>query len=450
MSLTLVMMCSLSMAAGAPGEPSAAPPDLAGAAAPNAAPTDAAASPDAGLAPSVPTAPAAAPRVDASTPPAIPVLGPFRIGTQGNSLELGYAVQLRASVYGATGADVTGNVEFRRLRLYMRGSLLDGRLAVLLQLSTAPSSLELVDAMVDWRITKSLGLRIGQFKTPFTALRQESFSGLPLADWSVFSYHFGAERQIGVMLHDGGGKDAHWVYQAGVFTGVNARASFAKGIASIYGETLTNPSDLHAFHGPTALHPAVIARVGHESAGVASKEESDAAGGPLRHAVNLSAAWDAQPRYAYDFPLRLAPEVLFKWNHVFLDVAAATGFYVDGAGAWGLASVGENVEAGWRFLPRWEVAARYSRVDVLQGARDDARARADALVAAAATPAEATALAARYAKVGTQRWTQELGAGLNFYFAGNGMKWQTDVVWTRTDEPLKNEVRVRTQLQLAF
>lgn len=398
--------------------------------------------------PGAPTAPPpAAPTTEAASAP--PVLGPFRIGSPGRSLELGFATQFRFNLSGATGTAASANVELRRLRFSLRGALLDDRLHVLAQLNTTPASLELIDLWADWRFTDALHLRVGQFKTPFTRYRQQSFTTLALADWSVFASHFGAERQLGVMLHDGGGRDAHWVYQAGVFTGVNARASFARGLAALYGETMTNLSDLRSFHAPTEVHPAFIARVGHESAAVKSSVSSDAAGGGLRHAVNLSVAWDARPSYPVDFPLRLAPEALFKWNHVFVDVVAATGFFVGGDGAWGLASVGENVEVGWRFAPRWEVAARFSRVDDTQAARDDATARVAALVAAA-SPEQAQAIAARYARAGTPRWTQEVGAALNVYLVGDGLKWQTDVTWTRTDGPLHDEVRLRSQLQLAF
>jgi hypothetical protein len=377
------------------------------------------------------------------------VSGPFRIGSPGNALELGFAAQLRFNLAGMTATPATANVEVRRLRFNLRGALLDERLRFLVQLNATPAALELVDLWADWRFTGSVHLRVGQFKTPFTRYRQQSFTSLALADWPVFAAHFGAERQVGVMLHDGGGQDAHWVYQAGVFTGVNARASFARGLAAMYGETVANPSDLRTFHPPTELHPALIARVGHESAGVRSAVSSDGTGGGLRHAVHVSAAWDVRPSYPVDFPLRLAPEALFKWNHLFVDVVAAAGFFVDGGGAWGLASVGENVEAGWRFSPPWEIAARFSRVDSTDAVRADAKARAVARVAAA-PPEEHDAVAARFAKAGTPRWTQEAGAALNAYLVGDGLKWQTDVTWIRTDGPPHDEVRLRKQLQLAF
>jgi hypothetical protein len=177
---------------------------------------------------------------------------------------------------------------------------------------------------------------------------------------------------------------------------------------------------------------------------------SDAAGGGLRYAANVSAAWDLRPSYPVDFAARLAPEVLLKWNHLFLDVAAAAGWFKDSMGRVGLASIGENVEAGWRFFLRWEVAARYSRVDTTDAVRADARARADALIAAAA-PADQASVQQAYATAGGPRWTQEVGLGLNVYLVGDSLKWQSDFEWVRrVGAATSDELRFRTQLQLAF
>ncbi|MEW5741961.1 MAG: porin [Myxococcota bacterium] len=378
------------------------------------------------------------------------MLGPFRLGTTENFLEPGFATQLRLSVSGSTDSDARAQVELRRLRLSLRGRFLDGRLTFFFQMNTTPAALELIDVWANVRFLEGLELRVGQFKTPFTRFRGQSFLSLSLADWPVFSTHFGSERQLGLLVHDGGGDGSHWVYQVGVFTGVNARASFARGLADVYAEALTNPSDLRTFHGPTSLHPELVARVGHEAAGVHSAQDSDERGGGLRHSLHFSAAWDLRPAYPIDFSARLAPEVLLKWNHVFLDVVAAAGWFKDAAGAVGLASVGENVEAGWRFSPRWEVTGRFSRVDNTDAVRTDALTRAQGLIAAAPADEQAD-VRAQYASAGTPRWRQEVAAGLNVYLLGDGLKWQTDLTWTRTvSGATTDEVRLRSQLQLAF
>lgn len=383
-----------------------------------------------------------------STPETI---GPFRLGTAGNCLEPGLGVQLRFAAARTSDAAAAAELGLRRLRWSLRGAVLDERLTFQLQLNTTPAALELIDAWADWRFLPALRLRFGQFKTPFTRHRQTSFTALALTDWDVFSTHFGAERQLGVMLHDGDRPEAHWSYRLGVFTGVNARASFERGLANVYSEPLTNPSDLRSFHPAPSIHPELAARVGYDAAGVDARVPTDAAGGGLRYSVNVSAAWDLRPAYPVDFAARLAPEVLLKWNHLFLDVAAAAGWFKGAAGAVDLASIGENVEAGWRFFPRWEVAARFSRVDNTAAVRADARARADALIAEASTPTEQDALTKAYATAGNQRWTQEVALALNVYLFGDSLKWQSDFEWVRVTGAASTDVlRVRTQLQLAF
>lgn len=381
------------------------------------APAEAAA---ARVAPGVHNDPAAPPAAGASL---------VRLGDDATGLTLGGAAQLRFTASSAARPVA----ELRRLRFVAKGRAFDGRLAALVQLSTTPASFELVDWWAAWRFGPWLTLRAGAFKVPFTKHRARSFLDLPLVEWAVVPTHFGAERQWGVMAH-GGARDG-WVYAAGVFTGVNSRGVFARGLADVYGQPSPNPSDLRAFQPPAAVHPEVVVRVGHESKDVDALVPSDARGGGLRHAVSLSAAWDARPVRGVDFPLRGAAEVLLQWNHLFLDVVVAVGTFADATGGLGLASVGENVEAGWRFTPTWEVTGRFSRVDVAQAARDDARALAVASKAAAHTPL---------------RWTQEVGLGLNAH-VDDRLTWQTDVAWLRSSgDVVADEVRLRTQLAWRF
>ena len=70
--------------------------------------------------------------------------------------------------------------------------------------------------------------------------------------------YFGAERQIGLVMHNGYEKHGAFEYEVGVFTGVNARKSHATGLASIFGEELANPSDLYDPAAPADLHPEVV------------------------------------------------------------------------------------------------------------------------------------------------------------------------------------------------
>ncbi len=412
-----------------------------------------------------PAPPAAAPGAPTPSPPPSRRRPPDRLGpyeivlSPGNTLGIGFGAQLRTTLtndggpLGEGGRDTDDMVELRRVRLSLRGSLLDDRLRMLLQLSTSPSALELVDLWGEYRLGPALRLRFGQTRIPFTRHRQQSFTQSPLVDWDFASVQFGAERQIGVLVHDGQRGDGHINYGAGVFTGVNARASYERGLADAYAEPLPNPSNLRSPAPPADVHPELVGHVGYSSRGMDPIAPTDPEGGPPRFFVGASAAWDADPVAARDFALRFAPELLLKVRHLALDLVWYAGFFEptesDGieAGKFGL-----TAEAAYRFHPKVEVSARYSRACDREPLRGDARARADRIIAAA-DPADQAALTERYADAGMVRNRQETALGLNVYLVGRSLALQTDLGLLRTlrvgpdDE---DEIRWRTQLQLAF
>jgi hypothetical protein len=112
--------------------------------------------------------------------------------------------------------------------------------------------------------------------------------------------------------------------------------------------------------------------------------------------------------------------------------------------------LGLTSELTYRFHPRFEVAARYSRVDTLDRLRDDARVRAQGIIASA-DPDDTDALTDQYAKAGRVRSQQEIGLGFNVYIIGRNLAWQSDVALVRmnlvgTDSDT-DEIRFRSQLQ---
>lgn len=384
-------------------------------------------------------------------------LGPFAIEwDEGSSaLEVGFAGQLQTEVTSTDATpseperDLEATVFLRRIRLLLRGRFFDERLTTRLQLSTAPNSLELMDYWVEYRFLPDLRLRLGQYKIPYTRHREQSFSRLVLVDWSTATRRFGAERQLGLMLHNG--LSEGWSYGLGVFTGVNARSAFETALSTSYAEPLPNPSDLRDPAPPAEVHPEAVLRVAHSAEGIAAETNTDAAGGPLRHHASLSATWDAQPTDAQDFVLRVAPELLLKAYHVSLNVVGHGGFFAATSNDLPLGALGVTGEAAWRLHRHVEVSARYGRVDYLEALRDDALHRANARIAAAA-PADRPALVAAYSTVGTLQHEQEGAIGLNVYFVGHSVKWQHDFAWLHraTDRASFNDQRLRMQVQVAF
>jgi hypothetical protein len=387
----------------------------------------------------------------------------------GSRLGIAFATQLRVSVLndgddsGGTLGDPHRNtddlVEFRRVRLLLRGSFLDEHLLTLAQFSFAPSSPELVDLWAEYVVKSALRIRVGQEKIPFTRHRGQSFLQLPLTEWDVASVSFGAERQIGVMVHDGLRGDGHLNYALGLFSGVNARSAFARGIAEVYAEPLPNRSSFRTPPLETQIHPEFVGLIGYSSPNMDNTAPTDPEGGAARFFTGLSGAWDVQPDEVQDFFGRLAPELLLKVHHVSLDLVGYAGFFQAPQGAGGLGMLGLTSDLTYRFHPRMEVAARYSLTDTLDRLRDAARNHARSVeesIEENGDPGELAAVQEQYVDAGHVRSQQEIELGFNVYIVGRNLAWQTDLGLVRTDRipgGIRSDndlVRVRTQLQLAF
>ncbi|MFT3921833.1 MAG: hypothetical protein QM778_04805 [Myxococcales bacterium] len=383
----------------------------------------------------------------------------------GSKLGLGFAGQLRLNVanqgrdegtrVGDGPRETETTVELRRVRLYLRGSFLDDRIRTLVQFSLSPSSPELVDLWGEYALNPAARLRIGQQKLPFTRHRGQSFTLLPMVEWDIAAVAFGAERQIGFQLHDGMRGDGHVNYSLGIFSGVNARSAFAKGMADTYGESLPNRSSFRSSPLPTTLHPELAGLLGYSSRGMDATAVTDLEGGGLRSFVAISGTWDAKPELGQDFLARLSPEVLLKYRHLSCNLVGFGSMFeaTDGRDRVGL--LGATLEATYRFDARFELAARYSRVDTPRRLRADARTRAARAIAAAA-PAEQADLQDQYANAGMILAREEIGIGFNVYIIGRSLAWQSDVELIRTGKVASADVRqddlvrARSQLQLAF
>jgi hypothetical protein len=336
--------------------------------------------------------------------------------------------------------------------LILQGVSDDSRWRLLLQLSLAPIVPELMDLWGEYAFHPRVRLRLGQYKVPLTRFRQQSFARQVLVDWAAATNVFGAERQVGAMLHDGLGYEAGLSYAVGVFTGINARASFETGMARAYGEPMDNPSDLRGPAPVDRFQPEIVMQLAHSAPGIDARTTSDARRTPWRHSVGLSVAWDIDPA-PQDFALRLAPELLVKHRGLGFNLVGYLGLFDKAGGTVGLGVAGITAELCWRLLPRWEIATRYSRSHWLVDLRRAARQRADRLIAAAPAGDEREALAAQHATTGLLLGEHELALGLNVYLVGHSLKWQSDLAWLRSEQTTPDDrdaLRFRTQLQLAF
>ncbi len=176
---------------------------------------------------------------------------PFTISSDdgANSMELHFAAQFQWEyLYAGSGGEhpytSESKLKFRRVRPVLKGTLFSKDISWLLHLSIAPGALELMDLWLDYRLHQWLQVRMGQMKIPFTRYRLGSYKDLPVVDWSYPTKYFGAERQLGIMLHNNLKKPPRYEFQLGLFSGLNARAANGMGMEKVYLAPTPNPSDL--------------------------------------------------------------------------------------------------------------------------------------------------------------------------------------------------------------
>ena len=367
-----------------------------------------------------------------------PSVGPFELSSAdgASKVRIQLALQLRTtfeSRYRRSSANRLERtwMEARRVRLILSGTVLRSELSYRLHLSTAPGSLELMDFHFDYEFDRQLRLRYGQFKVPFTRYRIQSFQRLTFADWSLVTRYFGAERQMGFAVHNGYEESAGLSYAAGLFTGVNARASHAVGLAELYDMALSSPSDL-AQSGPKAkFHPELFVHVAYGANGIRVESDSDGERCGLRCMAALGTGWDLDPVTGEDFTGRIAPELLVKYRGCSVSGIGYAGYgRTDRSSRVRPLMHGLLLRAAWRMTGSYEISIRYAVVDFRDALVDD-------VVEVTQTPADEQI-----------RLEQEATAGFNIYIDGHSLKWQNDATLQRHSSDLnaRNDIVIRSQL----
>lgn len=255
---------------------------------------------------------------------------------------------------------------------------------------------------------------------------------------------------MGFSLHNGYEKPPAWGYVIGVFTGVNARASHAVGLAKVYGEDTVNPSDL-VDPGPTAeFHPEFFLHVSRNANNIQLQSNTDAKREDLRHSVGLSVAWDLDPTEFQNFRIRLAPEFLLKYQGVSIFGATYIGYsYVNDPSQTKLTMVGGLFQTSYRINRTYEVSIRYSIVDFQGVLIDYARARSQQLIDDSGNDPD---VIKQFQNAGKMNREEEITLGVNKYIIEHFLKWQTDFGWLKhsLDTETRNDFLVRSQFQLTF
>jgi hypothetical protein len=385
-------------------------------------------------------------------------LGPvrIRIGDSGDWVGIGLAMQLQFDYlqqFAGAGASKSDEevLQFRRLRTTLSSSFIEGRIISSLQLNLSPTALELIDLWLAFTRLKLATLRLGQFKIPYDRYREQSFAALSFIDWAPNTRMFGSERQIGVEVLAIGAL-FKLEYAAGIFTGVNARASHAVGISEVYGlNPPPNPSALGTGDVVRDFHPELAGRVAKNFGAINTDTNSDVTGEKtLRHSVGVGVAWDARPIATQDLGLRLSAEWLAKISGFYVNVVSYLAWYEPWQGGEILfGPMGFMAEAGYRFSLIWELALRYSTTYLTPWLRSDARSYGEAQIANASDPAAAQA---QFGQNGNQITNDELALAGTAHIIGNSLRVMAQAAWESQlwVQGRQNGLVLNLQLQFLF
>ncbi len=304
-------------------------------------------------------------------------------------------------------------VDFRRVRPTLSGTAFTHRFGYLLHLSVLPGSWEFMDLMGDYAFTPGLHLRFGQWKVPYTRHRIRSYKNRQVVDWSSVSKYFGAERQIGVCLHNGydASMPPPFEWAVGVFTGVNARTAHAVGPSLLYtwedGDPVGRP-----------IHPEIVGRVAYNHGGIDTTGEADLEGGAPRFALSVSGAWDLRPEFAQDWAVRGAADALFKAG----GFSAAATFYIataqvdESLTSQRMGAVGAWAGVGYVIAKRVQIVAEYALVD----------------------------------PVGVDGTVHEPRGGVAVFILGRRIQWRTDGGVVLYPDREESDIQVRSIIQMSL
>ncbi len=387
-------------------------------------------------------------------------LGPVRlnVGKTSDWIGFGFASQLEFDYeqqFPGAGLekDASETLQFRRIRLTLSSSFIDGRIQSKFQINATPSAFELIDMWLAFTRFKFATMRIGQFKIPYDRYRAQSFAVLSFVDWAPTTRMFGSERQIGIETL-ASGDFLNLEYAFGIFTGVNARASHGVGIAEVYGEVPQNPSELGSGEIVTEFHPELAGRVAKNFGEINTDTNSDVIGTKhLRHSLGVGFAWDARPNPTEDLALRLSAEWLGKIRHLHINVVTYLAWYEPWQGGKiRFGPLGVMGEVGYRFTWLWELAARYSITYLTPWLRSDARSYGEAQIASATDPEEAQAAEAQYGENGDQITRAELAIATTAHIIGNSLKMALELAWQNElwAQGRRDGLGITLQLQFLF
>jgi hypothetical protein len=211
-----------------------------------------------------------------------------------HAFKLNGRLQTRVSVESEDGEAQTTGFAIPRARLKLKGSFFDKRLKTSFQGDFSKARVGLKDLYVDGEIIpKTLVVRVGQFKKPYTRMQIGSTGAMAFLERTPIDAFFGAGRDIGVVAHNNYKKSPGFEYAAGAYIGSTLTLPAYLG-GELYDDTgafRTHEQSLAEIQ--EGIGPVFTGRVGMSTGGIDGYNETDFAGGPLRVAVAANGLFDA-------------------------------------------------------------------------------------------------------------------------------------------------------------
>ena len=222
-------------------------------------------------------------------------------------LKLNGRVQVRHDLEIPEEGDLGSAFLIPRARLKLGGHAFDKDLSYKFQIDFGKGEEALKDFYVDYKIVSDwLHLRAGQTKRPFSRQQLTSSGKQILGDRAITDKAFGAGRDIGVMLHNGFGKDNAFEYAVGVFNGTGDKGKFS-GSADDEGNVTGKFSNV-----PDMFNPMLVIRAGYNYGELKRYSEGDFEGGDLRFGVAANAQMDFDAADETDGRIDLAVDASLK------------------------------------------------------------------------------------------------------------------------------------------
>jgi hypothetical protein len=295
---------------------------------------------------------------EASPPPlfAGPALAPIVLHSEDErfTLRIGAQIQFRYQASDAENKAERNLFSMRQVRPQIRGELGAPWLTYFIQPELAGSTPRLLDLELTAQPIAELGLKVGQFLTPFSRTFYTPVPKLLFPDFSIANDTFRADRDTGAMLFGSTGKGL-FEYYAGVFNGNRINKGGNDDDDMIYvGRLALSPLGEVSYDETSTLAGPSPFRLGfgvNAYRGQTTQVTNDASTTPptmtTSHDKNITAGADLVLRYWY---ATLQAELYYR------DAKLGSGVHTKSQGGYAHAAV-------FLLPPYIELAARVSYVD---------------------------------------------------------------------------------------